>query len=67
MNSAAARKANLRKAFALSRLDGLTGVTHIALINDVVTTMATTEAISRMLREQQDCQIDVWCLARASR
>ena len=64
MSSAAARKANLRKAFAVSRLDGLKGVTHIALVDDVVTTMATTQAISRMLREQQDCRIDVWCLAR---
>jgi predicted amidophosphoribosyltransferase len=45
-------------------LDGLTGVTHIALIDDVVTTMTTTQTISRMLREQQACRIDVWCLAR---
>ena len=67
MSSAAARKANLRRAFAVRRLDVLTGVTHIALIDDVVTTMATTQAISRMLREQQDCRIDVWCLARANR
>jgi len=67
MSSANARKTNLRKAFAVNRLDGLTGVTHIALIDDVVTTMATTQAISRMLREQQDCRIDVRCLARASR
>jgi len=64
MSSATARKANLRKAFAVNRLDGLTDVTHIALIDDVVTTMTTTEAIARVLREQQDCRIDVWCLAR---
>ena len=64
MGSAAARKANLHKAFTVSRPDSLTGITHIALIDDVVTTMATTQAISRMLREQQDCRIDVWCLAR---
>ena len=64
MSSATARKKNLRKAFAVRQLDGLTGVTHIALIADVVTTMTTTQTISRMLREQQDCRIDVWCLAR---
>jgi len=64
MTSAAARKANLREAFAVSRSNGLNGVTHIALVDDVVTTMATTQTISRMLREQQDCRIDVWCLAR---
>lgn len=67
MNSAAARKDNLRKAFTASRIAGRTGVTHIALIDDVVTTMATTQAISKLLREQQDCRIDVWCLARTSR
>lgn len=67
MSSAAARKANLHGAFAINSPNGLTGVTHIALVDDVVTTMATTEAISRMLHEQQDCRIDVWCLARANR
>ena len=67
MNSAIARKANLHKAFAVSRMEDLTDVTHIALVDDVVTTMATSQTISRMLREQQDCRIDVWCLARTSR
>ena len=54
MSSAAARKANLRKGFNVSKSDSLTGVTHIALIDTVVTTMATIQAISRMLRAQQD-------------
>ena len=48
----------------MSKSDSLTGVTHIALIDGVVKTLATTQAISRMLRAQQDCQIDVWCLVR---
>lgn len=67
MSSAAARKANLHKAFAVNSPTDLAGVTHIALVDDVVTTMATTEAISRMLHKQQNCRIDVWCLARANR
>jgi ComF family protein len=67
MSSAPVNSANLRNAFGVSKSDSLTGVTHIALIDGVVTTMATTQAISRMLRAQQDCRIDVWCLARASR
>ena len=65
MSSAAARKANLRKGFDMSKSDSLTGVAHIALIDGVVKTLATTQAISRILRAQQDCQIDVWCLVRA--
>lgn len=67
MSCAAARKANLRRAFAVSRADSLEGVKHIALVDDVVTTMATIEAISKMLLERQNYRIDVWCLARASR
>jgi len=67
MSSAAARKENLRKAFIVNKTDSLIGVTHLALIDDVVTTMATTEAISKILREQLNCRIDVWCLARTSR
>ena len=67
MKSASARKSNLRGAFALSPLEALKGFSHIAVVDDVVTTMATSEAISKLIRAQQDCQIDVWCLARASR
>lgn len=67
MTSASARKANLRAAFTVRRPAQLEGVTHIALIDDVVTTMATMEAISRVLRDRCRCRIDVWCLARASR
>ena len=67
MNSADARKSNLRGAFALSPAQALKGISHIALIDDVVTTMATSEVISKLIRAQLDCQIDVWCLARASR
>ncbi len=63
MSSATARKKNLRKAFAVRKLDGLTGVTHIALIDDVVTTMATTQTLSRLLREPQAARIDAWWIA----
>lgn len=67
MTSAPARKANLRGAFALQKSKILEDVTHIALVDDVVTTMATVETISRLLQSQLECRIDVWCLARASR
>lgn len=67
MSSAAARKSNLRGAFKLGDLRPLKDVTHIALIDDVVTTMATAEAISKLLQSHKALRIDVWCLARASR
>lgn len=53
MSSTTARKANLRKAFDVSKSDSVTGVTRIALIDEVMTTMATNQDISRMLRAQQ--------------
>ena len=67
MKSATARGSNLRGAFALRNLNRLINVTHIALVDDVVTTMATVETISKLLRAQRECRIDVWCLARANR
>ncbi len=67
MKSAMARKSNLRGAFALCNLHRLESVTHIALVDDVVTTTATVETISKLLQAQRACRIDVWCLARANR
>ena len=62
MNSADARKSNLRGAFALSNAEALKDISHIALVDGVVTTMATCEVISKLIRAQLDCHIDVWCL-----
>ena len=56
-----ARRANLRGAFACRRrLEGR----HIALIDDVVTTGATGEAASHVLRRAGAARVDVWALAR---
>ncbi|MEX0963440.1 MAG: double zinc ribbon domain-containing protein [Pseudohongiellaceae bacterium] len=67
MKSATARKTNLRGAFSLRKVPNMEAVTHIALVDDVVTTMATMETLSRLLRSQLGCRVDVWCLARANR
>jgi ComF family protein len=37
---------------------------HIALVDDVVTTGATANLLSRMLLEHGAERVDVWCLAR---
>ena len=66
MPSASARKSNLRAAFVLKNPELIRHVTHFALVDDVVTTMATVEALSGLLLEQKTCRVDVWCLARAS-
>ena len=56
------RRSNLRKAFACS---GLAGATHVAIVDDVVTTGATVEALAKLLRQHGAQQIEVWTVARA--
>ncbi|MEE1891056.1 ComF family protein [Pseudomonas carassii] len=63
---ARARQRNLRQAFALapgSELDGL----HLALVDDVLTTGATAQAIARLLRQAGARRVDIYCLARTPR
>ena len=60
---AAKRKRNLRKAFHLAP-----GVTlknlHVAVIDDVLTTGATAEAIASLLCKAGASRVDIYCLAR---
>ncbi|HEY5791083.1 MAG TPA: ComF family protein, partial [Gammaproteobacteria bacterium] len=58
----AARRRNVRGAFALPRPLGLH---HVALVDDVMTTGQTLEALARVLREDGVEQVEVWCVARA--
>lgn len=63
---AAARKRNLRNAFALADGTPVEGL-HLALVDDVLTTGATAESIARLLRRAGARQVDVYCLARTPR
>ena len=55
------RRANLRDAFHCRRpVDGL----HVAIVDDVMTTGATAEAMARALRAAGAARIDVWAVAR---
>ncbi len=60
---AATRKRNLRKAFALAADSAVSGL-HIALVDDVLTTGATAEALARLLNKAGASRVDVYCLAR---
>lgn len=60
---AATRKRNLRRAFALGDPQAVAG-RHVALVDDVLTTGATAEALSRLLRRAGAARVDVYCLAR---
>ncbi|MGP4844655.1 ComF family protein [Marinobacter sp. 1Y8] len=57
------RLTNLKGAFAVKRRVP----DHIALVDDVMTTGATVEELSRLLRRHGAKRIDVWVIARTPR
>jgi predicted amidophosphoribosyltransferase len=55
------RLANLRGAFACARrFHG----EHVAIVDDVVTTGATSETLARVLKETGAARVSVWAVAR---
>ncbi|MGH8385078.1 MAG: ComF family protein [Pseudomonas sp.] len=61
--NAQARKKNLRNAFALAPDASIKG-RHLALVDDVLTTGATAQALARLLMDAGAARVDVYCLAR---
>lgn len=59
---AAARRRNLRDAFALASAQPLPA--HLALVDDVMTTGATLHAAARALRRAGVARVDAWICAR---
>lgn len=64
--SAEARHRNLKQVFALDRkrLATLGHPTHVAIVDDVMTTGATVGAMASLLQRHGVTDIDVWCVAR---
>jgi ComF family protein len=62
--SGSQRRNNLRGAFALTRP---LQARHVALIDDVMTTGSTLNAVSNLLRHGGAKRIDVWVCARTHR
>lgn len=60
------RFANMHLVFSANARTALTRGRRIAIIDDVVTTTATAQAMSAVMREQAAKQIDVWALARSN-
>ena len=58
-----ARRKNLRNAFALMPGALIKG-RHLALVDDVLTTGATAQALARLLMDAGAARVDVYCLAR---
>ncbi|MEI7036862.1 ComF family protein [Fulvimonas yonginensis] len=60
---AAARRRNVRGAFALR--EDMALPSHVALLDDVMTTGATLAECARVLRRAGVARVEVWALARA--
>jgi ComF family protein len=60
---AVARRRNVHDAFALC--DGTTLPSHVAMLDDVMTTGATLAECARVLKRAGVARVDVWALARA--
>lgn len=63
---AKARKRNLRNAFNLVPDADVKG-RHLALVDDVLTTGATAQALARLLVDAGAMRVDVYCLARTAK
>jgi ComF family protein len=63
---AAARRRNLRHAFALAGATDCRGQ-YLALVDDVLTTGATANSLARLLLSAGAARVDIYCLARTPR
>ncbi len=61
--SAKKRRQNLRQAFSINR--PLRGVRHVAILDDVMTTGSTANALAEALKKAGVSRVDVWVCARA--
>ncbi len=63
---ATARRRNLRQAFQVRDPGAVEGL-HLAIVDDVLTTGATAQALARLLRQAGARRVDVYCLARTAK
>lgn len=69
LTSIQARQRNVAGAFSVSAsgVRTLGELHHVAIVDDVITTMATVNALAACLQQQGIERVDAWCLARAVR
>jgi ComF family protein len=59
---ARARRRNVRGAFAVARI---ADVSHVAILDDVLTTLSTAAELARTLTRAGVSTVEVWAIARA--
>ena len=58
------RRKNLKKAFAVDT-EKLAGLSHIAIVDDVITTGATMQSLAQQIKAQTDIyQVEAWSVAK---
>jgi ComF family protein len=63
---AKARRRNLRQAFAPLPTGAVAGL-HVAVVDDVLTTGATAQAVAQVLHKGGARRVDIYCLARTAK
>ncbi len=63
--TAVERSKNIRNSFRLGNLKKLSEVSHIVILDDVVTTGATCNELAKLLKEEGVKTVGVWSIARA--
>lgn len=66
LDSASKRRRSQKNVFCCDKNRWPENVNHVAIIDDVVTTMATVLSLASSLESHGVRHIDVWCLARAT-
>ncbi len=62
--SAAQREINMRRTFSVQDPASVVKDAHVAIVDDVCTTGATTRAITRKLKSAGAAKVSVWAVAR---
>lgn len=63
--SAVQRNKNIRNSFCLKDIEKLAGVSHVVIVDDVVTTGATCNELAGLLKKVGIKTVEVWAVARA--
>jgi len=59
------RSKNIRHSFKIENLKELSGVSHVVILDDVVTTGATCNELAKLLKKSGVETVGVWSIARA--